>query len=196
MHIKPKILYYGTPVVLLSTWNENDTSNLAPISSSWALGNVLVLGLGIDGKSLQNLQRHGEGVLNLPDASLWQAVEKLAPLTGLDPVPDDKAANRFRYEADKFGSCGLTPLASELVKPERVEECPLQIEARVRQIRIPEYEPSFAIVEVEAVYVHAHEGIVLDEHHVDPQSWNPLIYNFRHYFGLSPQLGKTFRAET
>jgi flavin reductase (DIM6/NTAB) family NADH-FMN oxidoreductase RutF len=32
----PAILYFGTPVVLLSTRNEDDTANLAPISSvSW-----------------------------------------------------------------------------------------------------------------------------------------------------------------
>jgi len=25
--------------------------------------------------------------------------------------------------------------------------------------------------------------------------WQPLIYNFRHYYGLGQELGKTFRAE-
>lgn len=25
--------------------------------------------------------------------------------------------------------------------------------------------------------------------------WKPLIYNFRHYFGLGQLVGKTFRAE-
>jgi hypothetical protein len=31
---------------------------------------------------------------------------------------------------------------------------------------------------------------------VDPSRWNPLIYNFRHYFGLGEHLGKTFKSET
>jgi hypothetical protein len=30
---------------------------------------------------------------------------------------------------------------------------------------------------------------------VDPARWQPLIYNFRHYYGLGEELGKTFRAE-
>jgi hypothetical protein len=34
--IDSKILYFGTPVVLLSTFNEDGTSNLAPVSSAWA----------------------------------------------------------------------------------------------------------------------------------------------------------------
>jgi hypothetical protein len=40
MHIKsyPSILYFGTPVVLISTKNPNGTDNLAPISSIFWLG--------------------------------------------------------------------------------------------------------------------------------------------------------------
>lgn len=53
-----------------------------------------------------------------------------------------------------------------------------------------------AAVEVEVLRVHVREDLVLDENHVDPRNWQPLIYNFRHYFGLGSELGKTFRAET
>jgi flavin reductase (DIM6/NTAB) family NADH-FMN oxidoreductase RutF len=82
------------------------------------------------------------------------------------------------------------------VLPERVAECPLQIEAVVRDIRRVEDGMSFAIIEVEAVRVHAHESIVLGDRYVDPAKWSPLIYNFRHYFGLNEQLGKSFKSET
>ncbi|QIZ34619.1 hypothetical protein [Saccharopolyspora sp. ASAGF58] len=34
--IAPSILYFGTPVVLLSTENSDGTANLAPMSSAWA----------------------------------------------------------------------------------------------------------------------------------------------------------------
>jgi flavin reductase (DIM6/NTAB) family NADH-FMN oxidoreductase RutF len=46
--ITPSVLYFGTPVVLLSTENADGTFNLAPMSSAWALGQVIVLGLGAD----------------------------------------------------------------------------------------------------------------------------------------------------
>jgi flavin reductase (DIM6/NTAB) family NADH-FMN oxidoreductase RutF len=36
--IEPAILYFGTPVVLISTQNEDGTANLAPMSSAWWLG--------------------------------------------------------------------------------------------------------------------------------------------------------------
>jgi len=193
--IQPKILYYGTSVVLLSTLNEDETTNITPMSSSWALGNCIVLGLGLGGKAIENLERHPECVVNLPNPAMWQQVEALAPLTGKNPVPEYKRA-QFRYEKDKFKAAGLTPLRSEVVKPDRIAECPLQIEGKVQQIRVPEHTPDFAIVEVQAVQVHAHVEIILDDHHINPQVWSPLIYNFRHYFGLGQELGKSFRAET
>lgn len=192
--IQPKILYYGTPVVLLTTLNEDRTSNITPMSSAWALGNRIILGLGEGGKGLENLSRHDECVLNLPDSSLWEQVESLAPLTGKTPVPDYKQ-RVFRYGKDKFSAAGLTSVKSTKVKPDRIGECPIQIEAVVREIRMTGEQVRFGIIEVEALVVHAHQRIVFDENHVDPAQWNPLIYNFRHYFGLGDELGKTFRAE-
>ena len=49
---------------------------------------------------------------------------------------------------------------------------------------------------MEILRVHIASRFVLGNHHVDPRQWQPLIYNFRHYFGLGKELGKTFRAET
>jgi hypothetical protein len=39
------------------------------------------------------------------------------------------------------------------------------------------------------------EDFVLKKNYIDPEKWQPLIYNFRHYFGLGEDLGRTFRAE-
>jgi flavin reductase (DIM6/NTAB) family NADH-FMN oxidoreductase RutF len=36
--IEPSILYFGTPVVLISTRNEDGTTNVAPMSSAWFSG--------------------------------------------------------------------------------------------------------------------------------------------------------------
>ena len=49
VQIEPSILYFGTPVVLLSTLNEDGSPNLAPMSSAWALGYTVMLGLGASG---------------------------------------------------------------------------------------------------------------------------------------------------
>jgi flavin reductase (DIM6/NTAB) family NADH-FMN oxidoreductase RutF len=42
--IAPTILYFGTPVVLISTCNVDGSANLAPMSSAWALVQAIMLG--------------------------------------------------------------------------------------------------------------------------------------------------------
>ncbi|MEV0429919.1 flavin reductase family protein [Micromonospora sp. NPDC050495] len=193
--IQPRILYFGTPVVLVSTENEDGTSNLAPMSSAWALGQVVVLGLGSAGQTARNLRRRPDLVINLPSAEQWPVVERLAPLTGRDPVPDHKRG-AFRYEPAKFAAAGLRPEPAELVRPQRVAECPLQLEARAVRIT-PDLHGDFLIVEAHVLRVHADPAIVVPgTDHVAPSAWRPLIYNFRHYFGLGPELGHSFRTET
>ncbi|SFE81898.1 NADH-FMN oxidoreductase RutF, flavin reductase (DIM6/NTAB) family [Paenibacillus algorifonticola] len=193
--IQPKILYYGTPVILLNTWNEDGTVNISPISSSWALGDCIVLGIGLEGKAIENLEQLPECVINIPSPSLWENVEQLAPYTGKNPVPENKKKYGCAYQKDKYAISGLTPIESKAVKPTRIMECPLQIEARVKNIRIPDHSPNFAIIETQALHVHAHKEIIMEGNHIDPEKWSSLIYNFRHYFGLGNQLGKTFRSE-
>src|SRR3974390_2068092 len=131
MHItvEPSILYFGTPVVLISTLNEDGTPNVAPMSSAWWLGWNCMLGLGAKGHTAKNLLREGECVLNLPSAAQVGNVNRLARLTGSNPVPPHKEAMGYRHEKDKLGIAGLTGQASELVAAPRVEECPVQLEA-------------------------------------------------------------------
>ncbi|WP_067962588.1 flavin reductase family protein [Nocardiopsis trehalosi] len=193
--IDPKILYFGTPVVLLSTLNEDGTSNLAPVSSAWALGRLLVLGLGATGQTARNLAARPELVVNLPSADLWWRVERLAPLTGRYPVPEGKPPG-CRFAADKFAAAGLTGQGSELVAPQRVAECPLQLEARASRLR-SDGSGAFVVVEADVLRVHADRDLVVPgTQHIDPARWHPLIYSFRHYFGLGPQLGHSHRSET
>lgn len=197
VELSPKILYMGTPVVLVSTMNEDGTANLAPMSSAWALGWTMVLGLGRSGQTLANLERSGECVLNFPGEALWEAVERLAPLTGRNPPAERVLAYGGRFEPLKFEAAGLTPLPSREVAPPRVMECPIQLEARLRALRTLADEQDAAVAEVRVVRVHAHHQVVMPNgRHIDPRAWRPLIYSFRHYFGLGDELGKSFRSET
>lgn len=172
-------------MVLLTTENEDGTFNLVPISSAWALGQNVVLGLGGENQTARDLAERPDVVINLASPDLWEQVERLAPLTGAHPVPESKRA-AYRYEPDTFAAAGLPPQPSDLVRPPRVVESPLQLEARAVALN-PGGEGRFFSVECEVVRVHAHERIVVPgTDHVDPEAWSPLIYNFRHYHGLAP----------
>ncbi len=55
--LDPAILYFGTPVTLISSLNPDGSPHLAPMSSA-------------------NILRTGERVLNLPSAALVDAVDR------------------------------------------------------------------------------------------------------------------------
>ena len=200
--ISPSVLYVGTPVALITTTNPDGSTNISPMSSAWALFDRVVLGLTSTSMGRENLQREQELVINFPSAALWEQVEALARATGRDPVPPHKATIGYRYEADKFTLCDLTPQDSAMVRPPRIAECPLQFEAVVVACHAPgadwpEARPeAFQIVETKVVRVHAHPDIVIPgTNHIDTATWEPLLYVFRHYFGTGPDLGRTFKAE-
>src|SRR5262249_61643519 len=84
---EPPILYFGTPVVLISSLNEDGSANLAPMSSAFWLGWRCILGLAASSRTTENLRRTGECVLNLPSEEQVDAVDRLALTTGADPLP-------------------------------------------------------------------------------------------------------------
>jgi flavin reductase (DIM6/NTAB) family NADH-FMN oxidoreductase RutF len=198
--IEPKILYFGTPVVLLSTLNEDGSSNLAPMSSAWWLDKSCMLGMGTRSKTVENLLRNPECVLNLPSSNLVDAVDRLALTTGKNPIPAYKVKKGFDYVPDKFSHAGLTPMPSEVVRPMRVAECTVHLEAvaeKFHQFGAPD-DFSMAI-EVRILRVHVDDSILNAEkrHYVDADKWKPLIMSFCEFYGLgenvhSSRLAKVF----
>ncbi|MEV4805922.1 flavin reductase family protein [Nonomuraea sp. NPDC049421] len=193
--IEPNILYFGTPVVLISTVNEDGSPNLAPMSSAFWLGWRAVLGLGRRAKTAQNLLRTRECVLNLPSDALAAAVDRLALTTGCDPVPEGKEQRGYRFVRDKFGRAGLTPLASETVAPPRAAECPVAMEA-VLERHHPVDDGGVLAFEVRVQRVWVHEDIRMTgtDDRIDPDAWRPLIMSFQHLYGLGPQVHRSTLA--
>jgi flavin reductase (DIM6/NTAB) family NADH-FMN oxidoreductase RutF len=187
MHIAtdPRILYFGTPVVLISTENDDSTPNLAPMSSAWWLGHRCMLGLAANSRTTDNLQRTGECVLNLPSASLVDNVDRIARTTGSNPIPDGKRRRGYRHVADKFTEAELTSIASDLVRPPRVAECPVQMEATL-QAAHPVGEGGALALEVAIIRIHADQDILAEPDRIDPDAWRPLIMSFQHFYGLTP----------
>ncbi|MEW2522193.1 flavin reductase family protein [Actinacidiphila alni] len=193
--IEPGILYFGTPVVLLSTVNEDGTPNLAPMSSVFWLGWRAVLGLGARSQTARNLVRDGAAVLNLPEDSMAAAVDRLALTTGRDPVPEGKKRRGYRYEGDKFGRAGLTPVPSETVAAPRVAECPVAMEAVLEATHPladddPEQRGGILVFEVRVTRVLVHDRIRAagTRDRIDPDKWRPLLMSFQHFYGLGPRL--------
>lgn len=190
---EPAILYFGTPVVLISTRNADGTPNIAPISSAFWLGWRCIVGIAATSKTTENLILTGECVLNLPSQSEVGAVNLIACTTGCDPIPASKRARGYTHEPDKFGRAGLTPIDSLTISAPRAKECPIHMEAVVTakhgigedsvQLR-----GAIKIFELRVQRVHVRPDLLLDgdPNRIDPDKWNPLIMSFQRFYGLSP----------
>jgi len=189
--IEPKILYFGTPVLLISTLNEDGSPNLAPMSSAWWLDHSCMLGMGSRSKTVENLLRERECVLNLPSSDLVSVVDRLALTTGKNPMPGYKTKMGFQYVPDKFTDAGLTEIESDIVRPPRVAECAVQLEAIIEKFHQFGDPDDFSMaIEARIIRVHIDEAILNSEkrHHIDADKWNPLIMSFCEFYGLSKNL--------
>jgi len=199
--ISPAIFYWGTPVVLISTENEDGSFNIAPMSSAWWLGNRCMLGLGAISQTTRNLIRTRQCVLNLPSDEMMSAVNALAKTTGAEDVltADEhsgykyfKRMNGYQYVPDKFTHAGLTPQSSECVRPARIAECPAQMEAElvgVYEMMQDAGQKGFVALEVKVLRTHAHNSIRMERHEnrIDPDKWHPMIMSFQELYGLHPK---------
>lgn len=197
--IEPTILYFGTPVAIISTLNEDGSPNLAPMSSAWWLGWSCMLGLGAMGKTSQNLIRTRECVINLPSQDQAGYVDRLAMTTGKNPVPEKKQAWGYRYIPDKFNRAQFTPQPSVAVAPPRVCECPVQMEGVVHEVHSFGKNVNANAFEVHIVKLHVEESLLEGDGprpHIDAGRWRPLIMSFCRFFGIGDEVHPSRLAES
>lgn len=189
--IEPAILYFGTPVVLISTLNPDGTTNIAPNSSVWWLGWSCMLGLDASSQTTENLIRTGECVLNLVSYADAGIVNTIAMTTGRKKVPPHKKMLGYHYEKNKHQLAEITELPSELVAPTRIQEPPIHLEATLSEHhQFASQDPRTAVpvsaFELRIRKVHIDPGLLKPlSQKVDPDKWNPAIMNFREIYGLT-----------
>jgi flavin reductase (DIM6/NTAB) family NADH-FMN oxidoreductase RutF len=72
----------------------------------------------------------------------------------------------YRYEREKFGISGLSPVPSETLEAPRVRECPVQLEAKVEGLHhLAEHDTAqrgrVLVIEVRIQRVHLEESILM-----------------------------------
>src|SRR5262249_51611474 len=111
LEVSPNILYFCTPVALLTSMNPDGSVNDAAMPSASALGWSLRVGLGAGGAAVRTLAAHPEVVVNVRGRVLMRAPDELGYLTAMNPVPAHKQAYA-RHEPDKISAVGLATLPS------------------------------------------------------------------------------------
>lgn len=171
---KPKLYHYITgavgprPIAFASTLDENGVPNLAPFSFFNAFGAnppILVFSPTRSGRTNEtkdtynNVKKLPECVINIVNFPIVQQASL--------------CSSPFEPGINEFTKSGLTPIASDCVKPFRVKESPVQLECKVNQViecGDQGIAPNLIICEV--VKIHIDESVLneegmIDQHKID-----------------------------
>lgn len=147
---KPGTMIYPLPAVLVSVGATEEEYNLFTVAWTGTVCTnppMCYISVRPERHSYEILKRTGEFVINLTTARLARATDWCGVRSGRD--------------YDKFKEMGLTPVAAAMVKAPVVEESPVAIECRVRQV-IPLGSHDMFLADV--------VNVLVDEEYIDPES--------------------------
>lgn len=152
------------PICFASTIDEDGNMNLSPFSFFNVFGSkppILVFSPARRVRNntikhtLENAIRTKEVVINVVNYAIVQQMS-------LASCEYDKGVNEFE-------KAGLTPIASELVKPFRVKESPVQLECKVLEVKATGEEGGAGnLVICEVVCMHINDEVLNEQLQIDP----------------------------
>lgn len=174
---KPGTMIYPLPAVLVSCGDAPDNYNLMTAAWTGTLCSepaLCYVSIRPERHSHALITRTGEFVLNLTTVALARAVDWCGVRSGRD--------------GDKFAAMHLTPVPGHWTKAPVVNEAPVSVECRVKQI-VPLGSHDMFIGEVlgvqaDACYMDKDSGAF------NLQQANLLAYAHGHYYALGKALGK------
>jgi flavin reductase (DIM6/NTAB) family NADH-FMN oxidoreductase RutF len=172
---KPLPLIYPNPVVLLTTFDENNGTNIMALTlvgaASWK---PPMIGVGV-GKSQYSrglIEESGDFVVNIPKAGMLRDVEYCGLISGRD--------------TDKCAKIDFTLVPSKKVKPSMIKECPVNLECSVRN-EIPFSSNVLFVAEV--VCLHIDKAVLDGKGGVDLAKAKPIMFNLTNsYWGIGGKL--------
>lgn len=156
------------PIALASTIDKEGKMNLSPFSFFNAFGsNPATLIFSPARRVRDNTTKHTlENVLEVPEVVINAVNYEMVQQTSLSSV-------EFPPGVNEFTKAGFTPLASQLVKPFRVKESPVQFECKVVEVKAMGDQGGAAnLIICEIVLMHISDSVLnaqsrIDQHKID-----------------------------
>lgn len=152
------------PIAFVSTIDKKGIPNIAPYSFFNAFSSnppILVFSSNrrvednTTKDTLHNIKVNKEVVVNVVN----YAIVRQMALAGIS----------YPAEVDEFKKSGLTPLASDLVKPFRIKESPAHFECKVKEIiTLGEHGGAGHLIICDVLKVHISEDVIDDKNRIDP----------------------------
>ncbi len=156
------------PIAFASTVDENGVNNLSPFSFFnvfSAAPPILIFSPARNGRTnttkdtYNNVKKVPEVVINIVNMDILHQMSL--------------SSSPFAPEVDEFVKAGLTPVASETIRPMRVQEAPVQFECKVNQvIELGDQGGAGNLVICEVTKIHIHEDILGDDGMIDQKKIN------------------------
>ena len=174
---KPGTLIYPLPAVLISCGSMED-SEANILTASWVSTvctnpPMCVVGIRPERYSHDLIQQHGAFGINLSTVSMARETDWCGVVSG--------------RKMDKFEACGFTKEAGSTLGVPLIEESPISLECRVREVT-PLGSHDLFLAEV--------VGVRADEQYIDPETGafdmkraGLLVYAHGEYFGLGEYIG-------
>ncbi|MDR0803427.1 flavin reductase family protein [Fluviicola sp.] len=156
------------PIAFASTIDENGGNNLSPFSFFnvfSAAPPVLIFSPSRNGRTnttkdtYNNIKKVPEVVINIVNYDILHQMSL--------------SSSPFAPDVDEFVKAGLTPVASDTIKPMRVLEAPVQFECKVLEVKeLGDQGGAGNLVICEVTKIHIHEEILAEDGTIDQKKIN------------------------
>lgn len=156
------------PIAFASTIDENGVNNLSPFSFFnvfSAAPPILIFSPARNGRTnttkdtYNNVKAIPEVVINIVNYDILHQMSL--------------SSSPYAPGVDEFVKAGLTPIASETIRPMRVQEAPVQFECKVNQvIELGDQGGAGNLVICEVIKIHIHEEILGEDGMIDQHKIN------------------------
>ena len=115
---KTSKLYYGFPIFILGYQDQNFGYNITTCSSSYSLGDWLVIGVGAEENAADQIKHYQQFTVNIPDENFMLEMEQAG----------------FISHREKLKHLGLDYEISEQTQAPILEACPVVLDCQVDRI--------------------------------------------------------------
>jgi flavin reductase (DIM6/NTAB) family NADH-FMN oxidoreductase RutF len=152
------------PIAFASTVDKNGQVNLSPFSFFNCFGaNPPILVFSPSSRVRDNSTKHTyQNILEVREVVINAVTYDMVQQTSLASTDYPKGVN-------EFAKAGFTEIASEIVRPPRVKESPIQMECRVIDIiKTGEWGGAGNLVICEVLLMHINESVIDADGRIDP----------------------------
>jgi len=167
---KPGTMLNPVPVVMVSCGKTEAEYNIITIAWTGIVNSeppMTYISVRKSRHSHGIIEKNGEFVINL-------CTEKLAQATDFCGVKSGRDINKFKDQK-------LTPVPGQLVKCPMIQEAPVNIECRVKEVH---HYPSHDMFVADILTVHADDSLLNEKGKLELERAELLCYSHGDYFGL------------